>query len=207
MPLPNRAMRRLLSWTIVLGAALATPGAATTPPTHAAPCSGAGSGTAAGKVFLTIEEALALAFPGCEVEQQTAYLSKEERAEAERLSGVDVPQAVLRYWVAHRGGELVGTAYAEAHKVRTLKESVMVVVDPRARIARFEVLAFGEPEEYIPRGSWYQQLVGHPLDDELQLGRGIHAVSGATLTARASTGAARRILALHQVLARRSQRG
>jgi len=83
----------------------------------------------------------------------------------------------------------------------------MIVVDPRGRIARFEILAFGEPPEYIPRGSWYQQLIGRELDDELELDRGIRGVSGATLTARASTQAARRILALHQVLGARPSGG
>ena len=38
------------------------------------------------------------------------------------------------------------------------------------------------------------------MNDELSMKRGIRAVTGATLTARATTDAARRVLALHHVL-------
>ena len=79
----------------------------------------------------------------------------------------------------------------------------MVVVGPAGSIARIEVLSFSEPEEYMPRGHWYAQFPGKALDDELAVKRGIRPVSGATLTARATTEAARRVLALHQVVARR----
>jgi hypothetical protein len=67
-------------------------------------------------------------------------------------------------------------------------------------VARLEVLAFAEPEEYLPRARWYGQFLGRALDDELNLGRGIRGVSGATLTARATTRAVRRVLAVHAVL-------
>ena len=38
------------------------------------------------------------------------------------------------------------------------------------------------------------------FDDELSMKRGIRAVTGATLTARATTDAARRVLAVHKVI-------
>jgi FMN-binding protein len=82
----------------------------------------------------------------------------------------------------------------------------MVVVGPAGAIARIEVLSFSEPEEYLPREHWYAQFPGKVLDGELAMRRGVRPVSGATLTARATTDAARRVLALHQVLARRTSK-
>ena len=79
----------------------------------------------------------------------------------------------------------------------------MVLVDATGAIARIEVMSFGEPEEYLPRPHWYAQFSGRKLDDELSLKRGVRPISGATLTARATTEAARRVLALHRVLRRR----
>jgi len=79
-------------------------------------------------------------------------------------------------------------------------ETIMVVVDPSGAVARIEVLSFSEPEEYMPRPRWYEQFAGKTLNDELSMKRGIHPVTGATLTARATTDAARRVLALHRVL-------
>lgn len=151
---------------------------------------------ASGKVFLTREEALALAFPDCDVERQTHYLTQEERREAAGLAGVDVDSRLVVRYEADCGG----AAYFDVHRVRTLAETLMIVVDAEGRVARIEVMDFQEPEEYIPRRAWYDQFLGKLLGPRLRLRREIHAVTGATLTARATTDAVRRVLALHQVL-------
>ncbi len=153
------------------------------------------------RVFLTREEALRLAFPGADVTRSTAYLTDAQRREAQKLSGdPELPAALAAYYTAVKDGRPLGTAYFDAHLVRTLPETIMVVVDPRGAIARIEVLSFDEPEDYLPRANWYGQFVGKPLNDEMSLTHGIRPVAGATLTARATTDAARRILALHRVL-------
>lgn len=153
------------------------------------------------KVFLTQEEALRLAFPGATIERKTAFLTDAQRRAARKLSGAeDLPAALATYYRATRDGREVGTAYFDTHRVRTLPETILVVVDPAGAVARIEVLSFQEPEEFLPRPRWYEQFAGKPLDDELSLKRGIRPVSGATLTARATTDAARRVLALHRVL-------
>ena len=75
-----------------------------------------------------------------------------------------------------------------------------MVVGAEGEVLRLEVVSFLEPEEYIPRRSWYEQFLGRRLDSGLRLKRKVHAVTGATLTARATTEAVRRILALDRVL-------
>ena len=81
-----------------------------------------------------------------------------------------------------------------------MPETIMVVVDVLGKASRIEVLSFQEPEEYLPRPHWYEQFQGKILNDELSMKRGIRPVAGATLTARATTEAARRVLALHVVI-------
>lgn len=160
-------------------------------------------GTASAKVFVTVDEALRLAFsgcPDCDIARRTAYLTSGQVKQAKDLSGVDVPSALVAYHEARRNGQLVGTAWFDTHRVRTLPETLLIVVDPQGRVARLEVISFREPEEYMPRGAWYDQFRGRRLDRELALKSGIHPVSGATLTARATTSAVRRVLALHQVI-------
>lgn len=158
------------------------------------------------RVFLTQEEALRLAFPGATVERKTAFLTSDEQQEAARLSGAARPSALAVAYVATRDGRVVGTAYFDSHVVRTQAETLMVVIDAAGAIARIEVLSFAEPEEYLPREHWYAQFSGRGLDDELSLKRAIRPVSGATLTARATTEAARRVLALHRVLEARARK-
>ena len=161
---------------------------------------------AEGRVFLTPEEALKLAFPGAAVERKAFFLTEVERQEVEALSGVARPSALAVAYVATKDGRLAGTAYFDTHVVRTQPETLLVAVDPSGAVARIEVISFSEPEEYLPREHWYGQFPGRVLDDELSLKRGIRPVSGATLTARAATEAARRVLALHRVLGGRGKR-
>jgi electron transport complex protein RnfG len=159
-----------------------------------------GQVAAAGKVFLTADEALALAFPKCEITRTTEYLSPAQLERAKDLAGVPIDGAIVRPWAARADGKLVGFAYLDTHKVRTLPETILVVVDPKGRVARIEVLSFSEPEDYLPRGNWYAQFQGKELDPELRLKGSIRPVTGASLTASATTDAVRRVLALHRVL-------
>ncbi len=158
------------------------------------------SGAPGGKVYLTVEEALKLAFPGARIERRTVYLTEEERGRAGELSGAPIDHGVVHPYVATVEGACVGTAWFDVHRVRTKNETVMFVIGPDRKLARIELLSFAEPEEYVPRGRWYAQFVGRGLDKELELERGIKPVVGATLTARATTEAARRVLALHEVV-------
>ena len=124
--------------------------------------------TLAAKVFLTQEEALTLAFPGAAVERRTAFLTEAQQKEAKKLSGdSEEPSALATYYEATKDGRVVGTAYFDTHVVRTMPETIMVVVDPSAAIARIEVISFDEPEDYLPRSTWYGQFAGKSLDAEL----------------------------------------
>jgi hypothetical protein len=148
---------------------------------------------------------LKLAFPGAAVLRKTFFLTEGEQKEVETLSGVPRGSALAVAYVATKDGRPAGTAYFDTHVVRTQPETLMVVVDRSGAIVRIEVLSFSEPEEYLPREHWYTQFPGRTLDDELSLKRGLRPVSGATLTARATTEAARRVLALDRVLGRRAK--
>ena len=161
---------------------------------------GVGAEPAEAKVFLTRLEALKLAFPDCEVDRKTHYLTDEQKQGAEKAAGVELSSALAYSYRATCGGSFAGTAYFDSHLVRTLPETIMIVVDPDNKITRIEIVEFSEPEDYIPMDRWYAQFHGKGLDRELQLKRSIRGVTGATLTARATTDAARRVLALHQVL-------
>jgi hypothetical protein len=161
-------------------------------------------GTDAGaKLFLSQPQALELAFgPGAAVERQSHFLTPQQIEQARALagSGVQVEGALVTRYVGRRDGRLLGTAYFDTHRVRTLQEALMVVVGAEGTVARVEVLTFAEPDEYLPRRPWYAQFDGRRLDRELSVSRGIHGVTGATLSARAATEAVRRTLALHAVL-------
>ncbi len=152
---------------------------------------------------LTQDEALLLAFPEADsVVRRTAYLDESQLDRAGKLAGEEArPEAaVVSYYVAVKGEAPVGFAYFDAHRVRTMPEVLMIVVGPDRRIRRVEIVRFSEPPEYRPPEGWLALFTGERLDSELAHKRRIPNMTGATLTARAAVLAARRVLALHEVI-------
>ena len=151
---------------------------------------------------ITQREALSLAVPGAAWERRTAYLSDDDLAAIALAagSGVEVTRPVVTYYVASIGGRDTAVAYFDVHRVRTLAEVLMVVVDPAGRVERVEILKFSEPPEYRAPAGWLVQFQGKLLDDQLSLKGGVVAMSGASLTSRAVTHAVRRVLAIHRFL-------
>lgn len=162
--------------------------------------------SASARVFLTTEEALGLAFPDCPVERETVYLTETEMDSVETTAGTRPDTAIVHPYRAACAEHEGAVAYFDVHRVRTLPETLMVVVGPEAEVVRVELLAFREPPDYIPREPWYAQFDDQKLDDDLALKRDIRPVTGATLTARATTDAVRRVLAVHRLLTEREPR-
>lgn len=148
----------------------------------------------------TQEEAVAVLFPGAQLERRTVFLTSAQMEAVARAAGAPLDSALVYVYDAMVATQTVGTVYLDAHRVRTLPETLLLAVNADRTIRGVEVLVFREPQEYLPGASWYAQFAGRALDDDLQLKHGIHGVSGATLTSRATVRAVRRMLALHQVL-------
>lgn len=159
------------------------------------------AGRGHGGAFYTRDEALEIAFPDADrVEARDLFLTPEQRSDLEHRAKARLESNLLTVYVGHRAGEVVGYAILDTHIVRTLPETFLVVIDPQGRVAATHVLAFYEPLEYLPGARWLAQFEGRRLDDETQVGRGIAAITGSTLTSRAVTGGVRRALAIFEVL-------
>lgn len=152
---------------------------------------------------MTQEEALLLAFPEpATIERRTAYLDDAQIAEVRRLaepwSGRD--RAVVTYYVGRQDDEALGAAYFDAHRVRTMQEVLMIVVDPGGRVSRTEILGFAEPPEYMAPDGWLELFAGRTLESGTSTRGDIPILTGATLTSHAVSDAVRLSLALHQVI-------
>lgn len=154
------------------------------------------------RVLMTREAALAQAF-GVEarVEARTVYLTPDQVTRVEQAAGAKLasPRAVA--YRAAVGDSLVGTAYLDTHPVRSQMETIMIVITPAGKVAAVEVLAFNEPDDYLPPPRWLERFDGRALSKDLKPGLALPSLAGATLTARAVSAAVRRTLALHAVLA------
>jgi hypothetical protein len=153
------------------------------------------------RVLLSQKDALALAFPaGTKVERKTAFLSDEQAAAAEKAAGGKLDSKIWTYYVGTSSSEPAGTAYFESHKVRTMNEVFMVVVNPDATVRFVEILSFAEPGEYLAPKKWLSQFERKALDEDLMIRRGLRNITGASITSDAVTRGVRRVLAVHQVL-------
>jgi hypothetical protein len=151
-------------------------------------------------VFHSRESALRLAFPGAdEVEARDLFLSDAEAEKIERAARAPLTSRLVTVYVGRRGGEIAGYAFLDTHPVRTLPETLLVVLDAQGRLAGTHLLAFHEPPEYAPPERWLARFTGRDLGADLWSRRDIDALSGATLTAGAITAAIRRLLAVWQV--------
>lgn len=156
---------------------------------------------AGAEVFHSRESALALAFgQGAEVASQELFLSEAAQAEAARRAGSSIETRLVQRYEGRESGRLLGHAYFETHQVRTLPETLMVVVGPDGIVTAVHVLAFHEPEAYLPHQGFLQQFTDRALDGELSLRTGIQGIAGSTFTANAVTAAVRRVLAVHAVV-------
>jgi hypothetical protein len=160
---------------------------------------------AGAKVFLSRKEAVATAFPGAErVEEKTWVLDDAQVSAIQSLARERLDSKLVTVYTGVRDGRIVGHALIDIHTVRTQPEAFLVVVDPEGVVRDVRMVAFYEPQEYLPSDRWLEQFRDEKLSQELHLQRKIHVIAGSTLSSRAVTGGVRRALALFEVLMQQS---
>jgi hypothetical protein len=155
---------------------------------------------AAAQSTISREEALGLVFPGAEIRDERVFLTDRQRQEAAALAGVPVTTALVARYIATDGNRIVGRAYVDTHVVRSKRESLLVSLTPDGKVRRVDVTAFLEPAEYQAPRAWIEQYRDRSLTPDLSIQRAIRPIAGATLTARATNEAVRRVLAIDRVL-------
>lgn len=127
------------------------------------------------------------------IERRVVALTEAAHARLrEELRDDEVPRTWFVY-IARIDGAVSAIALFDTHRVRTLRETLLVAFDVDLRVRSIDVVAFAEPRRYLPRASYYGRYEGRARAD-LE-GRGVDAVSGATLTSQATGRAALRALA------------
>ena len=149
---------------------------------------------------LTLDQALAQAFPGARIERRTLALSPADVKTVESRARARCASRLATAYVAWRGDTLAGVAWTDRRVVRTREALLLVAVAPDTTVARIEVLAFFEPPDYRPVPRWLALFRGRGARAPLTPPRTVPAVSGATLTSRAVNESARLALAWYELL-------
>jgi Na+-translocating ferredoxin:NAD+ oxidoreductase RnfG subunit len=158
--------------------------------------------SASSGVLLSEEAALARAFSEVAPQRRIVYLTPDQVEAVQKKARSRLPSAIVTVYEARSAGALVARAVLDTDVVRTMPATVLTVIAPDGTLKMALVLQFAEPADYLPREGWLQTLEGRALDDDLWPGRGVHRVTGATLTVQALTDAVRRALALDALVLR-----
>jgi electron transport complex protein RnfG len=156
---------------------------------------------------ITREEALADIYPGATLRAERVFLTPAQLQEVHSRSGAEAASALVARYIATQNGRIVGRAYVDTHIVRTKKESLLISLDEIGRVKRVDVTAFLEPAEYQASEPWLRQYRDKTLSDDIAVNRAIRPIAGATLTARATNAAVRRVLATDEILRGDSKAG
>lgn len=156
---------------------------------------------AEGKAYKTKDAALQEVFPDADaVEKINVFLEKEEQKKIEAIAKSKLESRIFTFYAGRKENIIVGYAVFGSHVVRTKQEVYMVVINPDSSIRQVEILAFYEPEEYLPSKRWFKKFAGKILSDELWPRRGIIAVTGATLSVNGITQEVRKVLAVFKIM-------
>ena len=160
-----------------------------------------GTGDSSAKVFLTKGKALELAFPEAEeIEKRHVFLNEPQARNVREIARTETDSRFYTFYVAKSAGKETGYAVIDTHRLRTMTETVMFVINPDGTLRHAEILAFFEPTDYMPSEKWINLFPGKTRLDGMKVGKGIPNVTGATITSRSFSGAARRVLAVYRVM-------
>lgn len=158
------------------------------------------------KVYLKRDEALKLAFPEATViEKANVFLNGEEVNEIETISKVKNKSKLYVFYIGVKDDNILGYAVIDTHVLRTKTETVLYVLNPDGSLNKVEILAFFEPQDYMPSGKWLNLFSGKDLNDTLRVGKDLPNITGATITSNELSNSVRRILAVFQVARRNNK--
>ncbi len=158
------------------------------------------------RAYTTKAEALKFAFPDVErVETLNLFLTEAEVAGVAKKSGASLDSPLYTFYVGKSGESVTGYVAIEAATVRTHQETVMVTLNPDGEVRFVEILAFFEPEEYLPSKRWLDQFIDLQLSKQLRIGGDIQGITGATLSAQSVTRQVRKTAALLQTYLERTE--
>ncbi len=152
------------------------------------------------QVYLSKEEALHLYFADKNnIKRKTLFLSDDQVQTIQSRARAKVDSKLLTYYEYVQGGRLQSIAFFETQTVRTHPATYMIVLNSDGSVKAVEMLAFSEPEDYLPPKRWFDQFGRKTLKDDIHIKRGIPNVAGATLSAQTITESVRKYLIIFEM--------
>ncbi len=160
------------------------------------------------QTYLREADAPRVIFPGSTAATRKVLdLDDPELVAVSRALGRKVEMRSYPYLEVRNDQGLVGVIFILDVVGQSLPIEFAIGVTPEGALKDVEVMVYREPQgEAIEEARFRRQFVGKHLTDPIAIGKDIDAISGATISAHAATYAARKGLALAQVLRTRGGR-
>jgi Na+-translocating ferredoxin:NAD+ oxidoreductase RnfG subunit len=151
------------------------------------------------QVYLTKEQALAIAFPGAdEIVKEKKWLTGEQKETIEKLCQQPIHENRITYYVGMKDKKPMGYMIIDHMVGKTFPITFMVVLNVDGTVREVEIMIYREPRGGEVRNkSFLDQFLGMNAGSEF---RDIHSITGATLSVRAITRGVQKAVAAYQVL-------
>lgn len=130
------------------------------------------------------------------VHKKQFRLSAKEVKHLQDMAKAKIDSDVIRLYTVQQGKTVEGYAVLLLKKIRTKSAAILYIIDTKQTVKSIEIVAFSEPQEYKPNQTWKKTFEGKTKEDNLFAGKGIPTISGATMSARAISDAARIAIAI-----------
>lgn len=148
-------------------------------------------------VYLTVEQAQQVIFPGENFTAISVFLSEEEQKVLNEKTGVPVSFMKQRIWRTDNGSHFIVDQVIGKHELITYA----VGINPDGSIRQIEIMDYREAYGgEIRHKRWRRQFEGKAINAPLELNQDIKNVSGATLSCRHVTEGVKRLLTFYEIV-------
>ncbi len=149
----------------------------------------------------SVDDVIKSSFTGVTtIEPKQIILTTKQFSQVQSRAKAAVRTKIYRYYDIKSKTKRLGYAVLIVRKVRAKKATVLYAFDNCGRLKFTEIMAFGEPPEYMPNKTWMSQLQDKDASTILTVGKDIPTISGSTLSARSITEGARVARAIYEIV-------
>ncbi len=148
-------------------------------------------------VYLSVEQAQQLMFPGASFTPEFRSVTKEQASAIGKASGVNVRAGDLRIWRVSTGGWFIVDQVVGRHDYIPFA----LALDDMGAVKAIEILEYRESfGGQVREPAWRAQFAGKRPGAALALNKDIVNISGATLSCRHLADGVKRLLHTHALL-------
>ena len=148
-------------------------------------------------VYLSVEQAQALMFPGASFTPAFITLTPEQMKAIEKDSDVNVLSPQVKVWKSSTGGWFIADQVVGKHDFIPFA----LALDEHGAVKDVEILEYRETYgDQVRNASWRAQFTGKTHGAPLKVGNDIKNISGATLSSRHITDGVKRLLSTYALV-------